>query len=271
VRDLDRIREVREFRVTGPQLTSLLVSALVLTGAVFAIGYQLGRLRTPMDLALLEPQGESDRDAGSLLAEMLAEKEQRTLASTAPALAEARAAAEPEQVPEPELAEEPASPALTASDVRAGLVPSDLAADNPADLAGKEEPTPGGPTMVVERSFPEGDEPATAEPEPIAVIEPIPETVAVVQAVAPVELPSAPPGRGYTVQVGAFESLEEAAATVTSLQALGQDVFHVAATVNGTVYHRVRVGLFASKDAAAVAAKELEGATPHGTYVTEQP
>ncbi len=278
MRDLDRIKEVREFRVTGPQLTSLLLSTLVLASAVFAIGFQLGHLRSPVDLALFEPLGESDQDATSLLAAMLAEKEGRTLASTAPttgALAtDERAGSE---------ASEPAA-ALSASDVRDAEVEAERYAAEEAEaerieaerieaeeaeaerlaaLAELEAERAAEERRrvveVVERSFPEGTEPA-----------PELATVTAAPPVAPT-LPAPPAGRGYTVQVGAFESIDDAAATIARLRSKGLEAFHVSATVNGTVYHRVRVGLYATQAEATTAAAKLEGATAHGTYVTEQP
>ncbi|MCO4773878.1 MAG: SPOR domain-containing protein [Deltaproteobacteria bacterium] len=264
MRDLDRIKEVREYRVTGPQLSSFLISALVFAAAVFAIGFQIGRLQSPIDVALLEPLGEDERDAGSLLADMLAENDQRALASTAPSdpppplsasdqsrAAAATAADEPQ--PEPESAPEVEEPEPEPVPELAALEP---------------EPTPK-PSLVierVERSFPEGE-----EPEAVAVIEPVVPEPTSEPPTAPIALPGAPSGRGFTVQVGAFEALEEAAQTVAKLKGQGHEVFYVAAEVNGKTYHRVRVGLYPSRDAADAAAVGLQGATPHGTFVTQQP
>ncbi len=281
MRDLDRIKEVREFSVTGPQLTSLLASALVFAAAVFAIGFQLGRLNSPVDLALLEPLGDAEQDAGTLLAEMLAEKDQ-TLASTAvPVSAQLSASDESRPVEAAETAEAelfaeeaeepdaaPEKPGLTADELR-------VVGDEPvvAELVSPlETQNAGNPKLVVEkieRSFPE--EPETSP-------EPTPEPVAVVEVVEPAKpappatsLPGAPAGTGYTVQVGAFESIEEAAETLRTLQSRGHDAFHVSARINGKTYHRVRVGLYPSRLAADDAAKRLAGATPHGTFVTQQP
>ena len=284
MRDLDRIREVREFRVTGPQLTSLFVYVLLLVSTVFAIGFELGRLRSPVDLALLEPLGKEDQNAGTLLAEMLAEKEQHALTSTAAA----QPAAEDRRGDKP-------TPTLSASDVLEGGAPSKterpealVTSDpvTPSDFAGvanqvaalevvprAQVPAPSKPVLeVVERSFPE--EQPTPEPKPVAlaVVEaPVPDPPVIAAPEEIVSMPAPPAGRGYTVQVGAFESADDARLTIASLQRLGHDAFHVSATVNGTVYHRVRVGLYSSKDEATEAAERLQGATPHGTYVTEQP
>lgn len=285
MRDLDRIREVREFRVTGPQLTSFLVSAVVLTAAVFAVGYQLGRLQAPVDVALLEPLGADERDAGSLLAEMLAEDEAPALASTAPSLTtsdstRSRPPAEPELVEEPELPGEPEPvDAVDAEPIDAEPIPLPGPADEVAAI-GVDEPSTPRPALVVEvveRSFP-ADEPEPAaepvvEPTPAPAVEAAPDlptTTPDQPAVA--SLPGPPSGRGFTVQVGAFESLVEAADTLRSLQAQGHgDAFHVSAEVNGTTWHRVRVGLFPNRADADAAAQRLANATPHGTFVTSQP
>ena len=287
MRDLDRIKEVREFSITGPQLTSLVASALMLAAAVFAIGFQLGRLNSPVDLALLEPLGDSEQDAGTLLAEMLAEKEQTLTSTAAQAPAQLSASdesrpsepVEPVEPVEPELAareaEEPeatdaapAKPVLTADELR--TVGDEPVVTEPVPTLKTQDA--GAPKLVVEkieRSFPEEAEaPPGRAPEPVAVVEVVEPAK---PAVPDTSLPGAPAGTGYTVQVGAFESIEEAADTLRALKSKGHDAFHVSARVNGKTYHRVRVGLYPSGSEADEAAKRLAGATPHGTFVTQQP
>ena len=72
MRDLDRIREVREYRVTGPQLASLIGLIAVLVGAGFALGLQVGLLRQPLDERLLSPSVGGERDSSAVLADLLA-------------------------------------------------------------------------------------------------------------------------------------------------------------------------------------------------------
>lgn len=268
MRDLDRIQEVSEYRVTGPQLTSVAVSALVLLVAVFGIGFQLGRLQTPVDVALLEPVGATE-DPESLLAEMLAEKEGRTLASTAP---ERPLAATDDTAPEP------IEPATEAPVPDEPAVAEPVEPEEPEEPVEPEEPTespelvasdvkPAYVREVIERSEPETPQPQAEEPpEELAVAEATPEPVAAAPA-----LPRAPAGRGFTVQVGAYETVAEAQDIIRALQARGAEVFHVEANVNGRTWHRVRVGLYPSRAAAESAAAGLQDATPDAPFVTSQP
>lgn len=269
MRDLDRIQEVSEYRVTGPQLTSLAISAVVLLVAVFGIGFQLGRLQTPVDVALLEPVG-ANEDPESLLAELLAEKEGRTLASTAP---ERPLAATDDTAPEAP------DPAESVPDEPAVVEP--IEPEEPVELeepAEPEDPTeapelvatdvqPAYVREVIERSEPETPQPQAEEPpEELPVAEATPEPVAAAPA-----LPRAPAGRGYTVQVGAYETVAEAQDIIRALQARGAEPFHVEANVNGRTWHRVRVGLYPSRAAAESAAAGLQDATPDAPFVTSQP
>ena len=84
MRDLDRIREVREYRVTGPQLVSLLGLVALLASAAFLAGYQPGIWRGPLDSELLLPNAEEDtRKAGEALSDLLARRDAPTVESMA--------------------------------------------------------------------------------------------------------------------------------------------------------------------------------------------
>ena len=272
MRDLDRIREVREYRVTGPQALTVGVSLLLLVSAIFVVGYQLGRLNTPADAELMAPIGAADlQDPGAVLAEMMARRtDEAALSAAAP----------------------PAEPRLRVSDDTAAPPPSGLVATDVAALPEDTEIAPRAPALAVVDTTPEPTEPV---PEPEPTPEPVPELVEVsaggdapnvAEVVAVVEdptpappaaeaagssLPAAPAGRGYTVQVGAYETQAEAAETVAVLQKQGLPVFHVEAVVNGKTWHRVRVGIHPSRAAAEEAAEALSAATPFPPFVTTQP
>ena len=90
---------------------------------------------------------------------------------------------------------------------------------------------------------------------------------AVLQVAAdPDETPSAPeegasevPGTaGWTIQVAAFQTPEEADAQVEALQTDGLKPFRTEALVKGETWYRVRVGAFKSREAAEAAAAELK-------------
>ncbi len=277
MRDLDRIREVREYRVSGPQAMTFLVSALLLVGSVFVVGYQFGRLGAPADADLLAPLGSAEQsDPGAVLAEMMARRNSEAALS---------AAARPvSRVGDRLTASDdttPAVPGLVASDVaslhedaeitQAEPEGSDLPATDAEEAVPDLREVPGGTDAVavvelVERSAPE----PTPEPAPEPTPEPdLPPESLAVQAVSPLPLP--PTGKGYTVQVGAYETEEEAAAAVGVLQARGLPVFLVTAVVNGKTWHRVRVGLHSTRESAEASATQLAGATAFPPYVTTQP
>ena len=279
MRDLDRIREVREYKVSGPQLTTFLLSGLLLVGAVFIVGYQVGRLRAPADAELLEPLGAAEqRDPGAVLAEMMARRADEAALSAAAAPVP-RITASDDTAP---------SPGLRASDVAAlpdsAEVAPDPADPTPADPA-PADPTPADPTAAdptpadmatsapapAEEPVPDLAEVSAGEDPPaVAVVErPDPVTPAAAPELAP--LPAAPAGRGYTVQVGAYATRAEAADTVAALQVHGLPVFHVEAVVNGQTWHRVRVGLHATREGAEASAQLLADSTPFPPYVTAQP
>lgn len=271
MRDLERIREVREYRLTGPQVRSLGLSTAVLLVALFVIGYQLGRLRSPIDGALLAPAG-SGRDAGALLADLLSRQPgEAALASTS--VASQRAPADEA------LGQTPALVATDATRLPLGEEPiPDSVALAEAEAAAADARGEGTARVVevIERSFPEEAVPTL----PSAIEEP--PTVA--EIVLPPSLPDAraprlgagglagpPAGKGFTVQLGAYESLEEARDVFEALRGRGLAPYHVQAEVSGKVWHRIRVGLYEHREQADAAAAELAGVTPFPPFVTRQP
>jgi cell division septation protein DedD len=262
VRDLDRIREVREYRISGPQVMTFLVSGLLLIGSVFVLGYQFGRLRAPSDAALLAPLGSAEqRDPGAVLAEMMARRtSEAALSAGTPALT----AVEDHLTASDDTAE---SPGLVASDVAALPVDAEITSAEAATAPLPEPPDEPESEVVPEPEVVVEHVSVAVVPEP----EPTPEAVPELPSVEARVLPAAPSGRGYTVQVGAYETQEEAAATIRALQAQGLPVFHVSALVNGKTWHRVRVGMHATRALADASAEQLAEATEYTPYVTSQP
>lgn len=99
------------------------------------------------------------------------------------------------------------------------------------------------------------------EEEPPVVEEPV---VVELEPLADEELPQPPeepavevPDEGWAVQVYSFPTAEEANAKVIELQGRDYRAYRVDALVHGETWHRVRIGPYRSKDAAAAAQAEI--------------
>jgi cell division septation protein DedD len=250
VRDLDRIREVRRFSLTAGQLVSLAASAVAFAGGCAWLAFTAGRLHAPIDPSLLAPESPGDGD-GALARLQDSSPEDGALtvgddtrpgpphAATAGAAGTVDAAS-----PSTALAAAVATP-RAAETLEPAAPPEDLEA-----LSTREAPP--------EATAPTRSPPATT-PSPT----PAP------AAARP--LPPPPAGKGFTVQIGAYESVDEARSVIASLAERGLPVFHQEASVDGRTWHRVRVGLYDQRADADAAAARLGGATPFTPFVTRQP
>lgn len=77
----------------------------------------------------------------------------------------------------------------------------------------------------------------------------------------PPELDEDPPEEGWAVQLYSFTDADEAISKVEQLKEQGFTAYRVAGLVAGQTWHRVRVGPYPSRDAAADMLAELSGAT----------
>jgi cell division septation protein DedD len=259
MRDLDRIREVSEYRVTGPQLASLLGLTALLAGAAFLAGYQTGLWRGPLDTELLLPTAEEDtRQAGEALAGLLARRDAPTMASmAAPVLTTVHA-------------DEPVADEPEVSLVSTAFAATPEPEEQLAPLVASDDTKPDSPPETSAEV--DQIEPDPIEVGPIAVestpAEPEPPSTSIEDSLAAT---GAPAGRGWTVQVASYEEASEALALIRMLRGSGLEAFHQSAEVKGTVWHRVRVGLHSSKDAAEKSAIRLAGKVPFPPYVSPQP
>ncbi len=94
-------------------------------------------------------------------------------------------------------------------------------------------------------------------------------------AALPEQVPPAPttPGSGeprFTIQVGAFKLREQAEAIRARLAASGHDAFIVDFDSSAATRYRVRVGSYASRDEARLAAERLTATERLPTYVTSR-
>jgi cell division protein FtsN len=87
---------------------------------------------------------------------------------------------------------------------------------------------------------------------PANVEAPKPERAALPEASAPASSPGA-----FTIQVGAYKAREPAEALRARLVAAGHDAYVAEIDASGSVRYRVRVGSFATRDAAQLAADKI--------------
>ena len=97
---------------------------------------------------------------------------------------------------------------------------------------------------------------------PTPPLEPI-AAVSVPTRVEPSQLPIAPappatpPTTGWSVQVNSFEDPLEADTRIAELGQMGLSAYRVTALVNGTNWHRVRIGGYSSREDAIEASEQL--------------
>jgi len=141
------------------------------------------------------------------------------------------------------------------------------------DIAEERPRPPAPPTLTF---YQELTAPLTAPPPPKPVKPPKPEDAVVIASRRPAPVPpvtGAPaPAQvaraGYTVQVGAYRARPPADALRATLVAAGHDADVVESHVSGEARYRVRVGAFATPEAARVAAARLSAERALSTFVT---
>ncbi len=293
MRDLERLKEVREYRVTGPQVASLLGLCALLMVAAFVAGFEVGLWQRPVDEQLLEPAGFVDRDPGEVLADLLAERSREEVESASGELPSLDSPPNPSDaeaeeavggviaLAESAMAEEDKEPLVIAAEaievVRREAVPegaddplvSDAGARENAPLVARDdtqtaaaaEPPGSGGTGL--RSAPVASGQRTEGLPPLVAHEPL--------EVSRVSLPGPPStDSGFTVQVGAYESEEEAAGVIERLRKQGFEAFHHQAKVGTKTWHRVRVGVFSSRALAEEEGRKLASVVPFSPFVTRQ-
>lgn len=267
MRDLDRIKEVREYRITAPQIRRMVVVGHLLLIAVLLLGVQLGRWLRPLDPALLAPQGSGSAATDAALARLRASRGQ-----------DGAVRAEGQGGPAP-VAEDAAASPGGAEDGAA-----DAAAEpSPAEPGGEGEdpsaaPTPETTPEAVPEPTPEPTPAPTPEPTPAPTpepptpkpVDPRPGTSAVSGAAG--ELPGPPSTKaGFTIQLAAYERFDEARALIDSTRKAGLSSFYQSATVDGRTWHRVRVGWYATRPEAEAAVASIEPHSPFPPYVARFP
>src|SRR5688572_817933 len=151
------------------------------------------------------------------------------------------------------------------------------AAKSEARTDGTERPKPPAPPTLT--FYRELTAPLTAPPPPKPVKPPKPEDTVVIAsrpgpapavpaAAAPAAPATAAPAGGYTVQVGAYRARPPADALRATLVAAGHEADVTESIAGGEARYRVRVGSFATRDAARAVAARLSAERTLSAFVT---
>lgn len=152
----------------------------------------------------------------------------------------------------------------TRTDVPNVIAPAAAVTTPRTDGKGEKKPEPAKPVAKAEPAKP----PAKPEPPVVAKTPAKPEAVAKAEPAKPTAKAGAPEGK-FAVNMGAFKEESRAAALKNKLAGMGLPVYlQQTSDKNGAVFHRVRLGPYASRaeaDAASRSAKEKSGSA--GTVI----
>jgi DedD protein len=299
MRDAHRMKEKFDVSLDNRQIVSLLIAGIVVMGAVFVLGVVVGKklssdaqtAEAPDLLSALDANAQVLNDARQDPPLTFPDELTRKTGSeplppmpkpaAKPEAPKVAAAAKPEVKPEPKPAAKPAALAPT-PDPDTGELPAMDAAEEDAIANGKPlvkpEPKPEEPAKV-----------AAAKPEP-KVVEPVKGKVeetpvatrtaardgGMKEAIARAQaLPAEPPrpseavkGGAFTLQLSAFQSRQDADRFAARLRDKGYAPYILAAEVPGKgTWYRVRMGSFASKEAAGRYLTDFKRETQLDAYV----
>ncbi|MCY1046923.1 SPOR domain-containing protein [Corallococcus sp. bb12-1] len=297
MRDAHRMKEKFDVSLDNRQIVSLLIAGIVVMGAVFVLGVVVGKKLSGDAQTAAAPDLLSALDAN---AQVLHDARQeppltfpdeltrKTSADSLPPLPAPKPAAKPEApkatvAAKPEVKPEPAKVAAKPSlaptpDPDTGELPAqdDVSDDAPA-VAAKPEVKPE-PAKVAVVAKPE------VKPEPVkGKVEetPVPTRTAardggMKEAIARAQqLPAEPPrpaeavkGGAFTLQLSAFQSRPDADRFAARLRDRGYAPYILTAEVPGKgTWYRVRMGSFASKEAAGRYLTDFKRETQLDAYV----
>ncbi|NPD27028.1 SPOR domain-containing protein [Corallococcus exiguus] len=302
MRDAHRMKEKFDVSLDNRQIVSLLIAGIVVMGAVFVLGVVVGKklssdaqtAEAPDLLSALDANAQVLNDARQDPPLTFPDELTRKTGSeplppmpkpaAKPEAPKVAAAAKPEVKPEPKPAAKPAALAPT-PDPDTGELPAMDAAEEDAIANGKPlaKPEP--------KPEPKVEEPAkvAAKPEP-KVVEPVKGKVeetpvatrtaardgGMKEAIARAQaLPAEPPrpseavkGGAFTLQLSAFQSRQDADRFAARLRDKGYAPYILTAEVPGKgTWYRVRMGSFASKEAAGRYLTDFKRETQLDAYV----
>ncbi|AFE08003.1 adventurous gliding motility protein AgmI [Corallococcus coralloides DSM 2259] len=307
MRDAHRMKEKFDVSLDNRQIVSLLIAGIVVMGAVFVLGVVVGKKLASDSQTAAAPDLLSALDANAQVLNDARQEPpltfpdeltRKTGSEPLPPLPKAAAkpeapkvAVKPETKPEPKPAEAPkvaAKPALAPTpDPDTGELPAMDAAEEDAIANGKPLAKPES------KPEPKAEEPAkvaAAKPEPAKVVEPVKGKVeetpvatrtaardgGMKEAIARAQaLPAEPPrpseavkGGAFTLQLSAFQSRQDADRFAARLRDKGYAPYILAAEVPGKgTWYRVRMGSFASKEAAGRYLTDFKRETQLDAYV----
>ncbi|RKG69130.1 SPOR domain-containing protein [Corallococcus sp. CA054B] len=305
MRDAHRMKEKFDVSLDNRQIVSLLIAGIVVMGAVFVLGVVVGKKLAGDSQTAAAPDLLSALDANAQVLNDARqdppltfpdELTRKTGSEPLPPLPKVAAkpeapkvAAKPETKPEPKPAEAPkvaAKPTLAPT-------PDPDTGELPAMDAAEEDAIANGKPLAKPESKPEPkvEEPAkvAAKPEP-KVVEPVKGKVeetpvatrtaardgGMKEAIARAQaLPAEPPrpseavkGGAFTLQLSAFQSRQDADRFAARLRDKGYAPYILAAEVPGKgTWYRVRMGSFASKEAAGRYLTDFKRETQLDAYV----
>jgi hypothetical protein len=277
MRDAHRMKEKFDVSLDNRQIVSLLIAGIVVMGAVFVLGVVVGKKLAGNAQTASAPDLLSALDANAQALQNVQKDSPLTFQDelTRKAAAEPVAAA-----PEPKASAKPAAPVPAAKPVAAAPTPPKLAPTPDPDTGElpPEEPeaetvvAAEAPTAVAQKPEPvkpEPVKPAPAKVEPVVKAVPVSGKVEVAavptrttnkdsgtlkEAIARAAQPPAQAVKGgaFTLQLSAFQDRQEADRFAARLRDRGYAPYILSAEVPGKgTWYRVRMGSFASKDAAS--------------------
>ncbi|GMU05313.1 SPOR domain-containing protein [Corallococcus caeni] len=303
MRDAHRMKEKFDVSLDNRQIVSLLIAGIVVMGAVFVLGVVVGKKLSGDAQTAAAPDLLSALDAN---AQVLNDARQeppltfpdeltrKTASESLPPLpkvaakpeAPKAAAAKPEVKPEPKPAE---APKVAAKPAAPAPTPDPDTGELPAMDAAEEDAIANGKPLAKPEAKPE---PKPAEAPKVAAVKPEPvkgkveetpvatrtaardggmkEAIARAQA-----LPAEPPrpseavkGGAFTLQLSAFQSRQDADRFAARLRDKGYAPYILSAEVPGKgTWYRVRMGSFASKEAAGRYLTDFKRETQLDAYV----
>lgn len=279
MRDAHRMKEKFDVSLDNRQIVSLLIAGIVVLGAVFVLGVVVGKKLAGDVQTASAPDLLSAMDANAQALQEVRQKDsaltfqdELTRKASAEPVAVAQKPAPAKPAPAEKPAPKPPEPVKTAAmaptpDPDTGELPPEEPSEEPQAVAVAETPKPveekPAPAPVAEK--PAAEKPAPVATKPAQVSGKV-ETAAVAtrttqkeggsgmkEALArAAQLPDpAVKGGAFTLQLSAFQDKQEADRFMARLRDRGYAPYIVTAEVAGKgTWYRVRMGTFASKDAA---------------------
>jgi len=264
MRDAHRMKDKLDLSLDSRQIVSLLVAGMVVLGAVFVLGVVVGKKLSEADRAAQSGDLLTALDQKAAAMQKVNEEPpltfQKTLTEKAPP------EPPPARKPEEKKPEEPvkvvaATPAAPAAPAAAAPAPAPVAAaPKPITAEMEDAPAPPpapAPTAAAPAPSPKGtisQTPVATRTTPAELRDPArAKTVKLAAAPPPrAPMPATAPQAGWTLQLHASQDKVDADRFAAMMREKGYAPYLVDAEVAGRgTWHRVRLGSFPSKDAAA--------------------